>query len=139
MGKSFRPSTRESRIISEIELSRELAKKNAINRLRDCVPNLSNALSMKLVESKLIETNNKNSIQEQMEKCLTKLIHADDFDIDYQIAPIRNIVSNGNIISLYLTAYIIEHLINHRDIIDIYGSDEEIYSCVDKQVNKYLS
>ena len=71
--------------------------------------------------------------------CLEKLIHADDFDVDYQIAPIRNIVSNPHIVSLYVTGFVIEQIIKHKDTVDIYGSDEEIYACINRQVVKYLA
>jgi hypothetical protein len=42
------------------------------------------------------------------------------------------------VISLYLTAFVIEKLIHHRAVVDIYGSDEEIYACINRQVTKYI-
>jgi hypothetical protein len=99
---------------------------------------LSNAVAMKLVESSLVETTNKNSLEEQIKSCLEKLTRASDFDIDYQIAPVRNLVPDFNIVSLYLTAFIIEKLLDHKDIIDIFGSDEDIYLTVNQQVKKHL-
>jgi hypothetical protein len=140
MSKRFRPSNRgESRLISKIASSTEYERRKAIHSVNDHIESLSNAISMKLVESDLIETHNKNSLEEQISNCLEKLTRADDFQIDYQIAPIRNIVSHPHIVSLYVTAFVIEHLIEHKDIVDIYGSDEEIYACINKQVIKYLS
>ena len=32
----------------------------------------------------------------------------EDFDIDYAVAPLRTLISNPNIASLYLTAFIVE-------------------------------
>jgi hypothetical protein len=93
---------------------------------------------MKLVEEKLVETTNKNGLQEQIMQCLDKLSHADDFDVDYKVAPFRNIISQPNIVSLYVTAFVIETVINDKDVIDIFGSDEEIYSCINAQVSKRL-
>lgn len=139
MAKNFRPSKRESRIISEIETSREQERRNAINRIKESIEPLSNNLAMKLVENKLVETKNKEAIEEQMAVALEKLTRSDVFDIDYQIAPFRRLVSSPNIVSLYITAYILEKLINHKDVEDIYGTDDEIYNCVDKQVSRYLS
>ena len=139
MAKVFRPSNRESSILSRIESSKERARRFAIKAVIDCMDTLSNAIAMKLVETKLVETTNKNSLEEQVIQCLEKLIHADDFDVDYQIAPIRNIVSNPNIISIYVTSFVIEKLIDHKDTVDVYGSDEEIYACINKQVQKFLS
>jgi hypothetical protein len=139
MSKRFRPSNHgESKLISKIASSTEYEKRKAILSISDHLDELSNAISMKLVESKLVETHNKNSLEEQVANCLEKLARADDFQIDYQISPIRNIVANPHIVSLYVTAFVIEHLIEHKDIVDIYGSDEEIYTCINKQVIKHL-
>lgn len=140
MSKRFRPSNRgEAKLISKIESSKEYERRRAINLVGDRLETLSNAISMKLVENDLVETSNKNSLQEQISYCLEKLVHADEFDVDYQIAPVRNIVSNPHVVSLYVTAFVIEQLIKHKDIIDIYGSDEEIYTCINRQVSKHLA
>ncbi len=138
MPKVFRPSTSESRIISKIESSKERARRMAIRGIKDCIDPLSNAIAMKLVEKNLVETTNKNSLEEQINKCLDKLSRAEDFDIDYQIAPFRNLTPQLHVISIYVAAFIIEKLINHKDIVDIFGSDEDIYFCINQQVTKFL-
>ena len=99
---------------------------------------LSNAIAMKLVENKLVETTNKNGLEEQVHQCLDKLTRAEDFDVDYQIAPFRALIPNPHVVSIYVTAFVIEQVINHRDTVDIYGSDEEIYFCINQQVKKYI-
>ena len=93
---------------------------------------------MKLVESSLVETTNKNVLEEQILACLEKLTRAEDFDIDFQNAPFRHIVPQPHVISLYVTAYVIETLINHKVVVDIFGSDQEIYLCINQQVAKFL-
>jgi hypothetical protein len=138
MGKVFRPSTREASILSKIESSKEHARRVAINATKDHVEPLANAIAMKLVESKLVETTNKNALDEQLQKCLEKLGRLDDFDIDYQIAPVRDLVPQGHVVSLYVTAFVIEKLILHKDVVDIFGSDEDIYSVIHDQVKKFL-
>jgi hypothetical protein len=138
MAKVFRPSSRETSILSKIESSKGWARRMAIGGIRDCVEPLANAIAMKLVEGKLVETTNKNALEEQIRGCLEKLSRADDFDIDYQTAPFRSVVQQPNIVSLYITAFVIEKLINHRDVVDIFGSDEEIYRSIHAQVKKYL-
>jgi len=110
----------------------------AISRVRDCSEPLANAISSKLIEKNLVETASQNSLEEQIRKCLDKMAHMDDFDVDYQIAPIRNLVPQPQIVSLYVTAYVIEKLIDHKDVVDIYGSDEEIYFTINQQVKKFL-
>lgn len=139
MAKIFRPSTRESSILSKIESSKEYARKKTITSVKDYIEPLSNAIAMKLIETNLVETTNKNALEEQISKCLERLSHAEYFDIDYQNAPFRNIVPQPHVVSLYVTAFVIETLINHKIVVDIYGSDEEIYRCINKQVAKFLS
>lgn len=138
MAKVFRPSSRESSILSKIESSKEYARRKAISSVKDCLESLSNNIAMKLVESKLVETTNKNVLEEEIVKCLETLGKSEDFDIDYKIAPFRSIVPHPHVVSLYVTAFVIETLINHKVVVDIYGSDDEIYRCINKQVVKSL-
>lgn len=138
MAKVFRNSSREASILSKIESSKEQERRRAIRGVNDCLEPLSNAVASKLVENKLVETTSKNSLEEGIKKSLEGLAHAEDFDIDYQIAEFRNIAPHPHIVSLYLTAFVIEKMINHKDVVDIYGSDEEIYGCIHRQVVKYL-
>ena len=138
MAKVFRPSTREASILSKIESQKSYDRKRAINAIKDCIDPLSNAIAMKLVDSNLVETTNKNALEEQIQKCLEKLGRADEFEIDYQVAPIRNLVPQPHVVSLFLTAFVIEKLINHKDVVDIFGSDEDIYMSIHQQVKKFL-
>ncbi len=138
MAKVFRPSTRESSILSKIESSKEYARRRALSNLRDCIEALGNAVALKLVENELVETTSKNTLEELLSKSLEKLTRLDDFEIDYRSAPFRSIVPNPHVVSLYLTAFVIEDLINHKTVVDIFGSDEDIYYCIHRQVSKYL-
>ena len=138
MGKVFRPSSRESGILSRIESNKEHMRRLAISSARDRADPLSNAIAMKLVENNLVETTNKNTLEEQIKGCLEKLGRLDDFDIDYQVAPYRKVVPSPQIVSLYVTSFVIEKLINHKDVVDIFGSDEEIYFTINQQVKKML-
>jgi len=138
MAKIFRPSTREASILSKIESSKEYARRKAIAAVKDCAEPLSNAIAMKLVENKLVETTNKNVLEEQIIKCLERLSRADDFEIDFKNAPFRHILPNPHVVSLYVTSFVIETLINHKVVVDIFGSDKEIYLCINQQVSKFL-
>jgi len=138
MAKIFRPSTREATILSKIESSKEYARRKAIADVRDCDEPLSNAIAMKLIESNLVETTSKDVLEEEILKCLGRLTRAEDFDVDYQTAPFRSIVPQPHVVSLYVTSFVIETLINHKVVVDIYGSDEEIYRCINQQVTKFL-
>lgn len=138
MAKVFRPSTRESSILSKIESSKNFFRRKSIEALRDLKEPLSNAIATKLVENDLVETTSKNTLEEQILQCLEKLTYAEDFDIEYQTAPFRNLVPNPNVISLYVMAFVLEQLIKHKTVIDIYGSDEDIYLSINKQVTKLI-
>ena len=138
MAKVFRPSTRESSILSKIESSKEYARRRSLNAIQDCIDTLANAIAMKLVENKLVETTNKNGLEKQLHDCLDRLGRADDFDVDFLIAPYRNLVTHPHVVSLYVTAFVLEKVIDHKDTVDIYGSDEEIYQCIHRQVQKHL-
>jgi hypothetical protein len=138
MGKIFRPSSRESSILSKIESTKEHMRRLAISKVRECSEPLANGIATKLIENSLVETTNKNSLEEQLQKCLDKLSRLDDFEVDYQVAPFRNLVPQPQIVSLYVTAFVIEKMINHKDVVDIFGSDEEIYATINQQVKKYM-
>ena len=138
MAKVFRPSTREASILSKIESSKEYARRLSINGVRDRIDPLSNGIAMKLIEHRFIETTSKNSLEDQIKQCLESLGRADDFDIDYKTAPYRNLITNPHVVSIYVTAFVLEKLLNHKDVVDIFGSDEEIYFCIHEQVKKFL-
>jgi hypothetical protein len=110
----------------------------SINKVKECLEPLANAIAMKLIENNLVETTNKGGMEEQIQQCLNKLTHADDFDIDYQVSPFRQLIHQPNIVSIYVTAFVIEQLINHKDVVDIFGSDEDIYDSINRQVMKFI-
>ena len=138
MARDYRPNIRESNVISRLDSAKEAARAGAINQLYEVGDDLANRIAMRLIEEKLIETKNKKELERQLAGCIKTLVAAEDFDVQYRIAPLRTLVRRPNFISLYLTAFIIETLINHRTIVDIYGTDEEIYKCVDSQVSRMI-
>ncbi|WP_321491762.1 hypothetical protein [uncultured Desulfobacter sp.] len=138
MAKMFYTGNRESKLLSKIESSKERERIKTISAIRDNIDVFSNKVSMKLIETGLIETVSKSSVENQIVRCLDTLCRAEDFDIDYAVAPFRTLVSNPNIASLYLTAFVVETLINHKDVIDIYGSDDDIYFCIQKELTAMM-
>ncbi len=134
MAKIFYTGNKEEKLLSKIESSKERERIRTITNIRDNIETFSNKISMKLIETGIIETVSKSSVEKQITRCLDKLCTAEDFDIDYMVAPFRTLVSNPNIACLYLTAFVVETLINHKDVIDIYGSDEDVYYCIKKEL-----
>jgi hypothetical protein len=139
MAKIFYTGNKEEKLLSKIESSKERERLRTITTIRDNIETFSNKVSMKLIETGIIETVSKSSVEKQIIRCLDKLCTAEDFDIDYTVAPFRTIVSNPNIASLYLTSFIVEKLIDHKDVIDIYGSDEDVYYGINKELMKLVN
>ncbi len=139
MAKMFYSGNREAKLLSKIESSKERERIKTISAIRDNTDFFANKVSMKLIEEGLIETVSKSAIENQIVRCLDNLIKSEDFDIDYAVAPFRTLVPNPNIASLYLTAFVVEKLINHKDVVDVFGSDEDIYYCIHKQLTNLMA
>ena len=96
------------------------------------LPEIHNKLSQTLLMNKVIETDNPAAVSEGLLKGLKKALSSSSFDFDYFIAPLRTLVPRPYVFSLYMTQYILEVLIEAPGVIDVYGTDEEIYHMVNK-------
>ena len=134
----FSTNYREENLISRLESSRASAWGRQLGQLSDCADQLAQKLALKLVDEKLIETTNIADVEEQLGWCLSELLQAEDFDIQFAIAPLRNLIPRPNRISLYITAFVIEKLIDHRSVVDIFGTDEEIYNVINAEVTHFI-
>jgi hypothetical protein len=139
MASDFHINYREETLISRLENSRQSAWGRQLLQLEDCRGELSKRLAIRLIENNLLETNNQKDIEEQMLACLSQLLQAEDFEIQYALAPMRAMVERPNRIALYVTVFISEKLINHRSVIDIFGTDEEIYNTVNQEISKFIN
>jgi hypothetical protein len=138
MGREYRPNVRESAVISKLDHAKENQRLNAMNLLRENIDALSDRLAMKLIEERLIETTNLEELERQLHICLQQLLAAEEFEVQFQTANLRTLVPRPNFISLYLTAFIVEQLIDHKAVVEMYGTDEDIYRCVDRQVSRQV-
>ncbi|MCB2185117.1 MAG: hypothetical protein KQJ78_01775 [Deltaproteobacteria bacterium] len=138
MGGDFHTNYREENLISRLESSRQSAWDRQLSQLGELSDEVCRKLAMRLVENNLIETDNLRDVEDQLAACLAELQQAEDFDIQYAISPFRSLVAKPNRISLYLTAFIVEKLINHRSVVDIFGTDEEIYETVNKEITRLI-
>ena len=107
-----------------------------LKKSREMAPELAVSLVQRLLDLHIIETNSAHAIQEVMAKQLQQLSDMEEFDMQFKIAPIRNLTPDPNVISLYLTQFIIEDLINNSHIQDVFGDDLEIYRAVDSILSK---
>ena len=98
------------------------------------LPEIQTSLSQTLLMEKIVETDNSAAFSDLILKGLRKILKTSEFDFKYFIAPIRNIVPRPNPISLYLTQYILEVVIDDPSVIDIYGTDKEIYQVVNRVI-----
>jgi len=138
VAKEHRPNARESAVISRLDHEKESQRYNAMNLLRQHMDSLSDKIATKLIEERLVDTTSKEDLEGQINFALQNLLTAEEFDIQFHIANVRTLVPRPHFISLYVTAYIIEKLIDHRCIVEIYGTDEDIYHCVNRQISKLI-
>ena len=120
----------QDKIINRLERQE---KQQAFKRdrfLRFKLPEIHNTLSQILLMEKIIETDNPAAVSDAILTGLKKALKSSEFDLKYFIAPIRGLVPRSNPISLYMTQYIMEVIINDPDVIEIYGTDKEIYQVV---------
>ncbi len=96
------------------------------------VTEIHSKLFQALLMKKIIETENPAAISDALLKGLKKLLNISEFDLRYFIAPIRDLVPRPNPYSLYMTQYIMETLIDDQNVIEIYGTDRDIYEAVNE-------
>lgn len=138
MGREYRPNVRESAVISRLDHAKESQRFHAMNQLRQNIDEMADRISMKLIEERLVETTSKVDLESQIQLALQTILDAEEFEIQYQTANLRTLVPRPNFISLFVTAYIVEKLIDHTCIVDIFGTDEEIYRSVNRQVTRFV-
>jgi len=136
MARHISPSNATNKTIDAIDRKRERERNFLLVKARDNAPELSTSLVQRLIDEHIIETNSDRAIRESMEKQLKGMIDIEEFDMQFKIAPIRALSQDPNIISLYITQYIIEDLIDHPHIQDIFGDDLDVYKAVDSVLSK---
>lgn len=100
------------------------------------LPEIHTQLSQALLMEKVIETDNAAAVSDLILKGLRKALRSTEFDFKYFVAPIRDIVPHPNLISLYMTQFILEVVINEPSVVDVYGTDLEIYKVVNKVISQ---
>lgn len=100
-------------------------------RAKDHAPEFAARLVQRLIDREILETSSVEDTRQAFEDQLGKLSYIEEFELQMKIAPIRTIAQDPNVVSLYFTQYIVEDLINHPAINDIFGDDLDIYRAVD--------
>lgn len=117
--------------IRAIDRKRERERRKMFRTAKEHAVPLTSKLVQRLIDRQVIECSSVTNIQKSIEGQLQKLSNIDDFDLQMKIAPLRTLVQDPNIVSLYLTQYIVEDLIEHPDILDVFGDDLDIYRAID--------
>jgi hypothetical protein len=100
------------------------------------LPQIHSNLSQTLLMEKIIETDNPAAVSDILLKGLRQALRTNEFEFKYFIAPIRSVVPRPNPISLYLTQYILEVMIQDPAVIEVYGTDLEIYKVVNDVITR---
>jgi len=120
----------QDKIINRLERQERQQAFQRDRFLKFKLPEIHNMLSQTLLMKKIIETDNPAAVSDAILTGLKKAIKSSEFDLKYFIAPIRGLVPRPNPTSLYMTQYIMEVIINDPHVIEIYGTDKEIYQVV---------
>lgn len=100
------------------------------------LPEIQNRLTQALLMEKVVETDNAAALSDLISKGLKKALKTNEFEFKYFIAPIRNLLPRPNPLSLYVTQYILEVIINDPSVIEVYGTDQEIYELVNNVITQ---
>ena len=131
MARHINPSNSTNKTFDALDRKRERERHFILNKARENAPELAIRLVQRLMDEHVIETNNVQAIQEGVERQLKEPSEMEEFEIRLKIADIRTLVPDPNILSLYLTAYVIDDLIDHPNIQDIFGDDLDVYNAVE--------
>ncbi len=134
--KNFDTGRVQDKLINRLERKE---KDEAFQRdrfLKFKLPEIHKSLSQDLIMEKIIETDNPAAVSDLILRGLRKILNSNEFDFKYFIAPIRSLVTRPNPISLYITQYILEVIIDDPSVIDVYGTDQDIYKIINNVITR---
>ncbi|MEA3467112.1 MAG: hypothetical protein U9R57_02680 [Thermodesulfobacteriota bacterium] len=117
--------------IRAIDRKRERERRFILNKARDNAEEFAAQVTQRLIDREILELNSVQAVRDAFIVQLRTLPDMEEFDIQLKVAPIRTIIPDPNILSLYLTGYVIEDLINNPAIEDVFGEDIDIYRAID--------
>ena len=132
--KNFNTGRVQEKLLNRIERQEKQRAFQQDRFLKFKLPEIHTTLTQALLMEKIVETDNSAAFSDLLLKGLKKILKTSEFDFKYFIAPLRNLVSRPNPISLYITQYLLEVVLNDPSVIDIYGTDKEVYNIVNRVV-----
>ena len=136
MARVFNNNSATDKTIRAIDRKREQERRFMLSQAFKNAEELSTRLVQRLIDRHIIETTSEQSMRELFSDQLRNLSNMEEFDIQFKIAPLRNLTTDPNFISLFLTQYVIEDLIDHPKVQDVFGDDLDIYLTIDSVLNK---
>ena len=134
--KTWHSGKEQDKLLKKLERQEREQAFQRTRFLRFRLSEIRNELTQSLLMKGIIETDNPAAVSDLILNGLKKAMRSPEFDFKYFIAPVRDLVSRPNPYSLYMTQYIKEVVIDDSNVIDIYGTDEEIYEVVNKVFSK---
>ncbi|MCG6930087.1 MAG: hypothetical protein LJE64_05975 [Desulfofustis sp.] len=125
------PNRATDKAVRAIDRKREQERRKMFMLARDHAEVLSTKLCQRLIDRNIIETDSVESIRKSLETQFKSLHLIEEFDLQMKLAPVRTLVQDPNIVTLYVTQYIVEDLIDNPHIQDVFGEDIDIYRAVD--------
>ena len=136
MARFANPYSQSEKAANAIDRERERERRFMLQACYKHADDLALKLVQRLLDQHIIETSSESDLRDTIAKQLNKLVDMEEFDIQFKIAPVRGMVNDPNFVSLYLTQYIIEDLIDHPKVQDVFGEDLDIYRAVDSVMGK---
>jgi len=136
MARSFNNTSATDKTIRAIDRKREQERRYMLSQAFKNAEELSTRLVQRLIERHVIETTSEQAMRELFSDQLRAISSMEDFDIQFKIAPLRNLASDPNFVSLYLTQFIIEDVVDHPKVQDVFGDDLDIYLTVDSVLSR---
>lgn len=136
MARIANPNSTAEKAANAIDRQRERERKYMIQNCFRHAEELSTKLVQRLLDKHILETSSESTLRDLFCKQLGKLSELEEFEVQFKIAPLRSLVNDPNFVSLYITQYIIEDLIEHPLVQDVFGDDLDIYKAVDSVMEK---
>ncbi len=134
--KNFDTGRVQDKLINRLERKERQEAFQRDRFFRFKLPEIHTRLAQSLLIEKIIETDNPAAVSGLILQGLKKAIKSSEFDFKYFIAPIRDLLPRPNPVSLYLTQYILEVVINDPSVVEVYGTDLEIYKAVNNVITQ---
>jgi len=136
MARTSNPYGAGDKAVKAIDRDRERERRFMLQACFKHADDLVVKLVQRLMDEHIVETTSDRDLRDVFHTLFMKLGDMEEFDIQFKIAPLRALIPNFNIVSLYITQYIIEDLVQHPKVQDVFGEDQEIYRVVDSVMSK---